>query len=239
MSLAPGTYMIRDPDSGRVLDCYGGSTRIGTWEPNQTENQMWRVKCCSRSSEYAFQSVRTKKYIPASMNESEMHTVDESRNATFHLEHGFQDFYLIRSARTKSYLCHPNIRPREDEDYIPVNFTSKATLKGCVWQFERIGHDASNRPAQRAQKLASLARPQLNIASSRVSGRLYPDDAHLYTDMLFNIPRMSFTRDQRIATLDWARRLGAANVPTIESLDECERRSEAALGITDNAGETE
>ncbi|CAE6501953.1 unnamed protein product, partial [Rhizoctonia solani] len=100
-------------------------------------------------------------------------------------------------------------------------------------------HDTSNKPAQRVKKPTPLATPQLNVSSSRVSGRLYPDDAHLYTDMLFNIPRMSFTRDQRIATLDWARRLGASNVPTIESLDECQRRSEVALGITDDAGETE
>ncbi|KAG8754163.1 hypothetical protein FRC11_006801, partial [Ceratobasidium sp. 423] len=54
--------------------------------------------------------------------------------------------------------------------------------------------------------------------------------------MLFNMPRMPFTRDQRVAALDWARKLGAMNVPTIESFDECERRLEATMGSRNNSG---
>lgn len=44
--------------------------------------------------------------------------------------------------------------------------------------------------------------------------------------MLFNLPRNPFTRVQRAAILEWARKMGATNVPTLESLDECERRIE-------------
>lgn len=53
--------------------------------------------------------------------------------------------------------------------------------------------------------------------------------------MLFNMPRSTFTRAQRAAALDWARKLGATNVPTLESFDECERRMEAGQGrVPDN-----
>lgn len=41
------------------------------------------------------------------------------------------------------------------------------------------------------------------------------------------MPRSPFTRTQRAAALEWARKLGATNVPTLESFDECERRMEA------------
>lgn len=41
--------------------------------------------------------------------------------------------------------------------------------------------------------------------------------------MLFNMPRTPFTRAQRIAALDWARKLGASNVPTIDSFEEYEQ----------------
>jgi hypothetical protein len=56
--------------------------------------------------------------------------------------------------------------------------------------------------------------------------------------MLFNMPRTPFTRDQRIAALDWARKLGATNVPTIQSFDERERRLGATVGNanTNNRG---
>ncbi|KAH7337011.1 hypothetical protein B0J17DRAFT_451053 [Rhizoctonia solani] len=233
MSLAPGIYTVHDPDSGRVLDCYGGSTRIGTWEPNQTNSQKSYPgsKCRPESLVYAFQSVQTRQYIPNRIDESGMHGANEP--TTFHLEHGFQDFYLIRSARTKLYLCHPNVRPRQDEGYTPVGFAGKATLKGCVWRFERVVHETGGTvppPLRVSHPATTSAAPRPSFLSFHGSRRLYPDDAHLYTDMLFNMPRMQFARDQRIAVLDWARRLGATNVPTIESLDECERRLEAALG---------
>lgn len=37
------------------------------------------------------------------------------------------------------------------------------------------------------------------------------------------MPRAPFTPIQRMAVLDWARKLGIPNVPTMESLEEYER----------------
>lgn len=54
--------------------------------------------------------------------------------------------------------------------------------------------------------------------------------------MLFNMPRTPFTRTQRLAALEWARWLGAPNVPTIESFDECERILEAGRKDENNLG---
>jgi hypothetical protein len=48
------------------------------------------------------------------------------------------------------------------------------------------------------------------------------------------MPYTPFTRDQRIVALDWARKLGANNVPTIESLDECERQQGPITGNTND-----
>ncbi|CAE6445008.1 unnamed protein product, partial [Rhizoctonia solani] len=242
MPLASGMYTIYDTDSGQALDMYG-SVRIGTWGQNRTDSQKasntrWYVKCYPGSFEYAIQSVRTKKYIPIGMDGLDMSSVDESGAATFRLEpleHGFEDFYLIKSIRTNYYLCHPNIQPRQNEGYTPVSFTERVTLKGCIWRFERIGNDAGSSLVPRANNPApTLSAPPPSAPSPRASGRLYPDDAHLYTDMLFNMPRIPFTQDQRIAALDWARKLGATNVPTIESFDECERRLDAAVGGNNN-----
>ncbi|CUA68790.1 hypothetical protein RSOLAG22IIIB_03655 [Rhizoctonia solani] len=235
MSLLPGMYTIHDTDTGRNLDMDGSPVgRVGTWVQNHTDGQKWYVKGYTRGSEYAIQNVATKKYIPTCMNGFDMPSVDESDAAAFHLEcleHGFEDIYLIKSMRTGFYLCHPNLKLRQNEGYTPVSFTERPTFKGCIWRFERIGDYAGAPLIPKADQLA-LTPPILstNDPSPRSSGRLYPDDAHLYTDMLFNMPRLPFTRDQRIAALDWARKLGATNVPTIESFDECERRLEAALG---------
>ncbi|KAG8754162.1 hypothetical protein FRC11_006800 [Ceratobasidium sp. 423] len=196
----------------------------------------WYVKRYPEGSVYAIQNMASKKYVPSSMDGSDMRGVDESDAAIFSLEHQFQDFYLIKLFGTKVHLEHPNIGPRpNDEEYTPVNLANKDmlkdTLKGCFWRFEKIGDDAGSALAPRvgtSNSAPSVSQP--SPPPSQGSGRLYPDDAHLYTDMLFNIPRMPFNRDQRIAALDWARRLGATNVPTIESLDECEGRLEAVLG---------
>ncbi|EUC63391.1 hypothetical protein RSOL_490660, partial [Rhizoctonia solani AG-3 Rhs1AP] len=180
---------------------------------------------------YAIQNVCTKKYIPTCMDGFDMPSVDEDGAATFRLdslEPGFEDFYLITSTRTNFYLCHPNMQPRQTEAYTPVSFTERLTLKGCIWRFERIGNDAGSPLVPRANRLAPiLSVLPINDLSPRAPGRLYPDDVHLYTDMLFNMPQIPFTRDQRIAALDWARKLGAMDVPTIESFDECEARLEA------------
>ncbi|KAH7337037.1 hypothetical protein B0J17DRAFT_452050 [Rhizoctonia solani] len=71
------------------------------------------------------------------------------------------------------------------------------------------------------------------------SDSLYTDDAHFHTDMLFNMPRAPFSRIQRIAALDWARKLGAPNVPTMESFDECERRLGAIPENNNDSGQND
>ncbi|KAG8689634.1 hypothetical protein FRC11_001519 [Ceratobasidium sp. 423] len=167
------------------------------------------------------------------MSGADMLWVEENDAAIFNLDHQFKDFYLMKLIGTKVHLEHPGTGPwpGNGEVYTPVNLATKDTLKGCFWRFEKISDDAGSTLAPRAGTSTSASSAsQSSPPSSQGPGRLYPDDAHLYTDMLFNIPRMSFNRDQRIAVLDWARRLGATNVPTIESLDECEKRLEAALG---------
>ncbi|KDN45335.1 hypothetical protein RSAG8_04922, partial [Rhizoctonia solani AG-8 WAC10335] len=231
MPLAPEMYSIYDNDSGRVLtvDSWG---RIGTWAQTRVDGQKWHVKNYPGTVGYAIQNVQTKKYIPIGTDGFDMPSVDESGAATFRLEPLVDglDSYLIKSTRT-NYLCHPNIQPRQNQGYTPVSFTEQDTLKGCIWRFERVGDDAGSSLVPRANNPApTLSAPPPSVPSSRASGRLYPDDAHLYTDMLFNMPRIPFTQDQRIAALDWARKLGATNVPTIESFDECERKLDAAVG---------
>ncbi|KAF8606780.1 hypothetical protein BDV93DRAFT_326650 [Ceratobasidium sp. AG-I] len=92
---------------------------------------------------------------------------------------------------------------------------------GQLWRFERMSDDSGG-----SHQLQPLPPPysQPNPIVSGNSARSYIDDAHFHTDMLFNMPRSPFTRTQRAAALEWARKLGAANVPTLESFDQCERR---------------
>ncbi|CAE6464262.1 unnamed protein product [Rhizoctonia solani] len=125
-----------------------------------------------------------------------------------------------------------------------MKFTDRETLRGCVWRFEKIGDEAGNplnaRPEAFITTLPFLpAVLQPNNILPPNSGCLYTDDAHFYTDLLFNMPRTPFTRTQRLAALDWARKLGATNVPTIESFEECERQWEAASEGNNTAARNE
>ncbi|CAE6448531.1 hypothetical protein ACGC1H_005555 [Rhizoctonia solani] len=225
MHFSPGTYTIRDTDSGRAIDYYGGQTRIGTWDYHCGENQKWRIKSYPGNLGYAIQNVMTNKYIPMKIDGSYMNGVDEGDAAIVNFEHQFRDFYLIKLIGTNVYLGHPYIEL--DGSYTPVSFIDKDTPQGCFWQLEKLNDDTGSmlRPRRNHSSIFS-SEPQSNT-SFQNPGSLYTDDAHLYTDMLFNMPRMPFTRDQRIAALDWARKLGATNVPTMESFDECERRLES------------
>ncbi|CAE6464270.1 unnamed protein product [Rhizoctonia solani] len=230
MSLSPGTYKIHDTDSDRVLAHYGEG-KITTWPNCEDEYAKWYIKRYSGSSMYVIRSIQENKYFPSSMSKTNMVWVEENDAAVFNLDHQFRDFYLVKLIGTKVHLEHPNTAPSDSRVYTPVNLAAKDAFKGCFWRFEKISDDAGSALAPRAGASTSAPpEPQPSLLPSQGSGRLYPDDAHLYTDMLFNIPRMPFNRDQRIAVLDWARRLGATKVPTIESLDKCERQLEAALG---------
>ncbi|CAE6458552.1 unnamed protein product [Rhizoctonia solani] len=189
MTIIPGTYTIRDADSGRVIDYHCGPNWIGTGEHHGGDNQKWRIKPYLSSSGYAIQNVMTSKYIPMKPDRAYMSGVDEGDAAILDFEHQFQGFYLNDAGST--------LQPRSNLP-VPISAVSQSNTS--------------------SQSLRSL----------------YTDDAHLYTDMLFNMPRVPFTRDQRVAALDWARKLGATNVPTIESFDECERRFEVTLENNNN-----
>ncbi|KDN45337.1 hypothetical protein RSAG8_04924, partial [Rhizoctonia solani AG-8 WAC10335] len=236
MPLTPGTYMIHDTDSDWVLAYYSSNGRIGTWSNSKADYEKWYVKCYPGSSRYAIQDTshkNCKKYIAVVTNGDNPYGVEEEDASALELEHQFQDFYLIKLAGTKRYLEHPNVKL--EKNHTMVNFTDRVPLQGCSWRFERISGD-----------IGSALRPKPNISgiiscisqpntSSQVPGNLLTNDSHFHTDMLFNTPRSPFTRIQRIAALDWARKLGAINVPTIQSFDEYESRLEAALGSSNNA----
>ncbi|CCO37640.1 hypothetical protein BN14_11798 [Rhizoctonia solani AG-1 IB] len=204
MTISPGTYTIHDASSDRAID-YGKSTRIGTWD-----------------SGYALQNVLSDKYIPTKASGPDTFGVDEGNAGIFNLEHQFRDIYLVKLVGSNVYLDHPYVEL--EMKYVPVSFAKKDinTIKSSFWRLERISDDVGSTLKPRPGKLL----PDHSIFQSDAwdsnLNSLYTDEAHLYTNMIFNMPYTPFTRDQRIVALDWARKLGANNVPTIESLDECE-----------------
>ncbi|CEL62600.1 hypothetical protein RSOLAG1IB_04956 [Rhizoctonia solani AG-1 IB] len=221
MTISPGTYTIHDASSDRAID-YGKSTRIGTWEYDGGESQQWRIKSYPGSSGYALQNVLSDKYIPTKASGPDTFGVDEGNAGIFNLEHQFRDIYLVKLVGSNVYLDHPYVEL--EMKYVPVSFAKKDinTIKSSFWRLERISDDIGSTLKPRPGKLL----PDHSIFQSDAwdsnLNSLYTDEAHLYTNMIFNMPYTPFTRDQRIVALDWARKLGANNVPTIESLDECE-----------------
>ncbi|CAE6406328.1 unnamed protein product [Rhizoctonia solani] len=242
MPLTPGTYIIHDTDSDWVLAYYSSSKRIGTWSNSQADYEKasahvwfitrlysplvkWYVRCYPGSSKYAIQDMGYKKYIAVAMDGDNPYGVEEEDASALELEHQFQDFYLIKLAGTKRYLEHPNIKLANNHTMTESHFkVVPGDLKGSG-----SGDTGSAlRPKLKDSGLISSTR-QSNT-SSQVLGNLSADDVHFHTDILFNMPRAPFSQIQRIAALDWARKLGATNVPTIQSFDEYESRLEAALG---------
>ncbi|CAE7200562.1 unnamed protein product [Rhizoctonia solani] len=96
MHLSPGTYTIRDTDSGRVIDYYGGTMmdRIGTWDYHGRDSQKWRIKSYPSSSGFAIQNVMMSKYIPTATDGPYMKAAQEGDAAILTFEHQFRDFYL-------------------------------------------------------------------------------------------------------------------------------------------------
>ncbi|KAH7337034.1 hypothetical protein B0J17DRAFT_665903 [Rhizoctonia solani] len=135
---------------------------------------------------------------------------------------GFTNDCLIKLAGTDRRLEHPNVESTP-QGHTLVKFTDKAALQGYSWRFEKIGDDTGGiLKTIPKHPISTSPSSQPNNLLPPNSGSIYIDNAHFYTDMLLNIPRTPFTRTQRIAALDWARKLGAANVPT-----ECKRRLDA------------
>ncbi|KAL5632637.1 hypothetical protein ACGC1H_005553 [Rhizoctonia solani] len=183
----------------------------------------WYVKCCPGSSKYVIQVTGYKKYFAVDINQNNPYGAEELDAAILELQHQSQNLYSINLAGTKSCLEHPNVKL--GNGHTPVSFTTKDTLQGCFWRFEKLNDDSgSNLDANR------FTNPNTgNIrASADALVRQDPsgppvDDVLFYTDALFNSKRTLFNRVQRRAILDWARRIGATNVPTMESFDEYER----------------
>ncbi|KAG8689633.1 hypothetical protein FRC11_001518 [Ceratobasidium sp. 423] len=254
MSLAPGTYLIHDTNSGQVLTYYPGGTypnKVGSWRNHkEVSHRAWHVKRFPGSSKYALQNVKYNKYIAIGAEGVNAPCgAEEDGAAVLELEHQFHDFYLIKMTGTKYRLEHPKIDVTSGGNiYTVMKFTDGEALQGCVWRFEKIDDDAGT-PLQ-ARPEASVTTPPVAPAVARPtpqpsnplppnSDSLYTDDAHFYTDLLFNMPRTPFTRTQRLAALDWARKLGGTNVPTIESFEECQRRWEAASRSNNNPARSE
>ncbi|ELU38266.1 hypothetical protein AG1IA_07727 [Rhizoctonia solani AG-1 IA] len=176
--------------------------------PVNSNGVQWRIKPYPGTSGYAIQNAMTSKYIPTKTDGSYMNGVGEDNCGIFTLE--------IKLMGTSTHLNHP--------------YTE---LDGPYFPF----YTAPN-----SDDVGSILKPRRNISAHVLSPSQpttppsqglgpYIDEAVRQTQL-----RQPFTRVQRIAALDWARKLGAINVPTIESFDECERRLEAALGSNNNLG---
>ncbi|CAE6464250.1 unnamed protein product [Rhizoctonia solani] len=168
----------------------------------------WYVKRYPGSSRYAIRNVPYDKYVAIDTEaDSEACGAEENGAAVLELEHQFQDSYLIKLTGTKYRLEHPKVNiVSEGRMHTTMRFTDKDTLQGCVWRFEKISDNAGSplkpRPeATNTTPPVPLA-PQSNNLLSPDSGSPYTDDAHFYTDLLFNMPRSPFSRTQRIAALD-------------------------------------
>ncbi|KAF8755164.1 hypothetical protein RHS01_05689 [Rhizoctonia solani] len=200
--------------------------------PVNSNGVQWRIKPYPGTSGYAIQNAMTSKYIPTKTDGSYMNGVGEDNCGIFTLERQFKGFYLIKLMGTSTHLNHPYTEL--DGPYFPVGFTDKAVPLGCFWELDKISPNSDD--------VGSILKPRRNISAHVLSPSQpitppsqglgpYIDEAVRQTQL-----RQPFARVQRIAALDWARKLGAINVPTIESFDECERRLEAALGSNNNLG---
>ncbi|CAE6442449.1 unnamed protein product [Rhizoctonia solani] len=226
MPLVPGTYLIHDTDSGRILTYYSAQpfgNKMGTWKNNRAESQ--------KASSYAYifipyltsctVGVDKKTYMAIGADGRDACGMEEDDAAILELQQS-NDSYFIKVIGTQSYLEHPNTLSTLTQGlgHMIVNFTTTLIDTKCSWRFEKIGDDAGSALKPRpGTSIPVPSTPQPSILLPPNSGSLYTDDAHFYTDMLFNMPRTPFTRTQRIAALDWARKLGATNVPTMESFD--------------------
>lgn len=51
------------------------------------------------------------------------------------------------------------------------------------------------------------------------------------TDVLFSSPRLRFSEAQKSAVLDWATKLGAANVPSLYAIKKCQNDIVKLVGV--------
>lgn len=51
----------------------------------------------------------------------------------------------------------------------------------------------------------------------------------MHTDILFNSPRLRFSREQKLAILGWGKALGASNVPSLYAIERFQKQAREAL----------
>lgn len=51
----------------------------------------------------------------------------------------------------------------------------------------------------------------------------------MHTDILFNSPRLRFSREQKLAILGWGKALGASNVPSLFAVERFQKQAREAL----------
>lgn len=206
------------------------------YKVHREANQQFYIQCSSTGSGYTIQSVRTRWYVR--VEGKELRDSCPHNKTVWDLDQQFGDVYTISILGTKSRMWHPN-RPENKDNLIYL--TERDASDGCLWRFEKVSDDAGD-PPDSPQPVSVpvslppsfLSKPNVDMSQNSISP--YVDNPHFYTDMLFNMPRTPFTRTQRLAALEWARWLGAPNVPTIESFDECERILEAGRKDENNLG---
>ncbi|KAF8606785.1 hypothetical protein BDV93DRAFT_520409 [Ceratobasidium sp. AG-I] len=234
MEPLPGTYLIHNLRANVVVDLNGQYKPV-SWGPHKGLSQQWRIQRSTRG--YALKSALCDDFL--GINDtgrgSRLERVCEHNASIWIMEHHYDDVYTILIIDTQMCLSLP-----EGQDAPGANLliTEKKLTKGQLWRFEKLSDDSGGVHHPR-NPVHFYPQPSGTLNSSNPSAIVsgspnspYIDDAHLHTDMLFNMPRHSFTRIQRAAALEWARKLGATNVPTLESFDECERQMEAGQSIS-------
>ncbi|KAF8606781.1 hypothetical protein BDV93DRAFT_326660 [Ceratobasidium sp. AG-I] len=235
MAILAGKYIIQSTRSDLVFD-WANYRNIEGHGPHRGGNQQRFVKRSGRG--YAIKSAICDIFI--GINDggrgNKLGVTCEHDATIWNIEHQHDDQYIVSPLGTQMYLTLPEQRGDS------INLTERRTAQE-VWRFERISHelDGTHQPQESvpfsARPSSTLDRHGTSMIVSHDPNSPYVDDAHFHTDMLFNLPRIPFTRMQRAVVLEWARKIGAPNVPTLESLDECERRIEGTqAGVLGSSG---
>ncbi|KAB5595878.1 hypothetical protein CTheo_642 [Ceratobasidium theobromae] len=181
----------------------------------------WYIRKLPQGPAYVIQGVHTRRYIALDGIALRDATLSGHGTAIWNLDHQFADVYIISQFGTRSCMAFPNS--------VHNTCNRRDVAQRFLWKFEKIRY-MSQLTVDSPLCLPSDTLgddnplPQVHtMLPCTESTFLDNDSAHLFTDMLFNMPRTPFTRAQRIAALDWARKLGASNVPTIDSFEEYEQ----------------
>ncbi|KAF8606782.1 hypothetical protein BDV93DRAFT_520407 [Ceratobasidium sp. AG-I] len=228
MELSSGTYLIRNIRANLALELYNHH-QIVCHGAHSGPVQLWYLQRSARG--YALKNVECGQYLGINDTRcgSQLEKVCEHNANIWTVVHQYDNVYTVSIIDTQMCMALPD---GHDEGGTHVLISEKKMIKGELWGFERVSDDSGgihNPQSARhfyPQLASTMTSSNPNTIVSGDPNGPYIDDAHFHADMLFNMPRNQFTRLQRAAVLDWARRMGTPNVPTLESLDECERQIE-------------